>query len=48
MVMQKMGEYEEARIEIARLSRLALGEQTEDVRLYVARLLRKYRQLLLN
>lgn len=30
--------------DLAQLTRLALGEQTEDVRLFVARLVRKYRQ----
>lgn len=38
-----MGEIEEIREDIAQLSRLAISEQTEDVRLYVARLVRKYR-----
>jgi SpoVK/Ycf46/Vps4 family AAA+-type ATPase len=40
-----MGELEEARNEIAQLSRLAISEQAEDVRLYVARLVRKYRSV---
>lgn len=39
-----MGESIEMRNELAQLVRLALGEQNEDVRLFVARLVRKYRQ----
>ncbi|MEW8025666.1 MAG: AAA family ATPase [Candidatus Thiodiazotropha endolucinida] len=38
-----MDELEEARDELAQLSRLALSDKNEDVRLYVARLVRKYR-----
>jgi hypothetical protein len=34
----------EVKIDLAQLIRLALTEQTEDVRLFVARLVRKYRQ----
>ncbi|BBI98942.1 ATPase AAA [Ferrigenium kumadai] len=36
-------EVEEVRNDLAQLVRLALAEQTEDVRLFVARLVRKYR-----
>ena len=38
-----MDDLVDLRSDLVRLTRLALGEQTEDVRLYVARLVRKYR-----
>ncbi|WP_445368737.1 AAA family ATPase [Methylomonas sp. BW4-1] len=38
-----MGESYEVKSDLAQLIRLALAEQTEDVRLFVARLVRKYR-----
>lgn len=38
-----MEEFKEIRSELAQVVRLALAEQIEDVRLYVARLVRKYR-----
>jgi len=38
-----MGELDGVRSDLAQLARLALGEQTEDVRLLVARYVRKYR-----
>lgn len=38
-----MGEIYEVKSDLAQLIRLALAEQTEDVRLFVARLVRKYR-----
>ena len=38
-----MDEYDSVKKEIVQLSRLALSEQIEDVRLFVARLVRKYR-----
>jgi len=38
-----MDELEIYKSDLAQLSRLALGEQSEDVRLFVARLVRKYR-----
>jgi SpoVK/Ycf46/Vps4 family AAA+-type ATPase len=38
-----LGEMSEVQSDLAQLIRLALAEQTEDVRLFVARLVRKYR-----
>ncbi len=38
-----LGEMNEVQSDLAQLIRLALAEQTEDVRLFVARLVRKYR-----
>jgi len=38
-----LGEMNEVKADLAQLIRLALAEQTEDVRLFVARLVRKYR-----
>lgn len=38
-----MGEMNELQSDLAQVIRLALAEQSEDVRLYVARLIRKYR-----
>ena len=38
-----MDEMNEAQSDLAQVVRLALAEQTEDVRLFVARLVRKYR-----
>ncbi|KXW55352.1 ATP-binding protein [Ferrovum sp. PN-J185] len=38
-----MGEINEIQSDLAQIVRLALAEQTDDVRLYVARLVRKYR-----
>lgn len=39
-----MGETKEVYADLAQLARLAIGEQSEDVRLFVARLVRKYRE----
>lgn len=39
-----MGETNEIYSDLAQLARLALGERSEDVRLFVARLVRKYRE----
>lgn len=41
--MSKPDETRDARADLVQLARLALGEQTDDVRLFVARLVRKYR-----
>ena len=38
-----LGEMKEEQSDLAQLVRLALAEQTEDVRLFAARLVRKYR-----
>lgn len=38
-----MGDMEKLETDLAQIARLALAEQTEDVRLFVARLVRKYR-----
>lgn len=38
-----MGDMTDLRPDLVQLARLAVGERTEDVRLYVARLVRKYR-----
>jgi SpoVK/Ycf46/Vps4 family AAA+-type ATPase len=38
-----VGEMDEIQSDLAQVVRLAVGEQTEDVRLFVARLVRKYR-----
>ena len=42
-LIEKVEELESMSSELAQLSRLALGEQSEDVRLFIARLVRKYR-----
>lgn len=41
--MNRLGEMNETQTDLAQVIRLALAEQTEDVRLFVARLVRKYR-----
>ena len=41
--MNRLGEMNETHTDLAQVIRLALAEQTEDVRLFVARLVRKYR-----
>jgi SpoVK/Ycf46/Vps4 family AAA+-type ATPase len=41
--MNKLDEIDELQKDLAQVIRLALSEQSEDVRLYVARLVRKYR-----
>ena len=41
--MNSLGEMNETQADLAQVIRLALAEQTEDVRLFVARLVRKYR-----
>lgn len=41
--MSILGEMNETQLDLAQAIRLALAEQTEDVRLFVARLVRKYR-----
>ena len=41
--MEVLGEMNEVQTDLAQVIRLALAEQTEDVRLFVARLVRKYR-----
>jgi hypothetical protein len=40
--MNTLGEMDEIRSDLAQVVRLAIGEQTKDVRLFVARLVRKY------
>lgn len=41
--MKRLGEMNEAQSDLAQVVRLALSNQSEDVRLFVARLVRKYR-----
>lgn len=41
--MSKLDETRDAKADLVRLARLALAEQTDDVRLFVARLVRRYR-----
>jgi SpoVK/Ycf46/Vps4 family AAA+-type ATPase len=41
--MEMLDEMNEEQLNLAQIARLALSEQTEDVRLFVARLVRKYR-----
>jgi SpoVK/Ycf46/Vps4 family AAA+-type ATPase len=41
--MSKMDETHDAKADLVQLARLALAEQTDDVRLFVARLVRRYR-----
>lgn len=41
--MSKMDETRDAKADLVQLARLALAEQTDDVRLFVARLVRRYR-----
>ena len=43
MFNKMLDEMNEVKSDLAQLIRLAVAEQTEDVRLFVARLVRKYR-----